>query len=81
MRSAASSGAVRCNARRPQAPDVIRDLQRWLGDVGYGVSATVNRHSAGPGAEGLGFCMPVGEYRMIDDLQDDHPVKAVKSSC
>jgi hypothetical protein len=23
----------------------------------------------------------VGEYRMIDDLQDDHPVKSLKSSC
>ena len=25
--------------------------------------------------------MPVGEYRMIDDLQDDHPVKPFKSFC
>ena len=25
--------------------------------------------------------MPVGEYRMIDDLQDDHPVQPRKSSC
>ena len=25
--------------------------------------------------------MPLGEYRMIDDVQDDHPVKSSRSSC
>jgi hypothetical protein len=25
--------------------------------------------------------MPVGEYRVIDDLQDDHLVNPFKSSC
>ena len=27
---------------------------------------------------GCHLSMPVGEYRMIDDLQDDHPVKSFK---